>query len=394
MPLEEMFPVIDLFAGPGGLSEGFARFGERDWEAVLDGRSGRGRGGRGSRRVFRVALSIEKDPAAHATLLLRSFFRTFDPGCVPGLYYDHLRGRVTRDELFAQYPAQARRADEEAWCAELGDAGPGPEEIDRRIRRALGGREDWVLIGGPPCQAYSLVGRARRRGIPGYTIESDARHALYREYLRIVARHAPPVFVMENVKGLLSATVHGQAIFERIIEDLREPGRAAQMRDRRTLRYRLCPIAACGRCDLFGRPHPADFVVRMERHGIPQTRHRVILLGIREDLAGRDQPVLVERPPVRVGDVIGDLPRLRSGLCPRAWLRPCRGWYTRSMGARAPSLTRLRSGRCDSPARWGRARNATVWRSARHQCLPTPPYAPGTGWRHELAPQSAPSGRR
>lgn len=72
-----MIPVIDLFAGPGGLSEGFSSFRADD-----------------GANVFRVVLSIEKDPTAHATLKLRSFFRQFPRGGVPDDYYDHLRGKL------------------------------------------------------------------------------------------------------------------------------------------------------------------------------------------------------------------------------------------------------------------------------------------------------------
>jgi DNA (cytosine-5)-methyltransferase 1 len=63
----------------------------------------------------------------------------------------------------------------------------------------VGRAECWVLIGGPPCQAYSIAARSRNRGIPGYRLEDDRRQRLYEEYLRIVADVWPPVFVMENV---------------------------------------------------------------------------------------------------------------------------------------------------------------------------------------------------
>ncbi len=84
-------PVIDLFAGPGGLSEGFSAH--------------RGTCG------FRVALSVEKDAAAHRTLELRSFFRQFASGQAPEFYYRYIRGEdVTRNELFGAFPDAARAA--------------------------------------------------------------------------------------------------------------------------------------------------------------------------------------------------------------------------------------------------------------------------------------------
>ena len=63
-------------------------------------------------------------------------------------------------------------------------------------------------------------------GDPGF--EKDIRHFLYKEYLRIIIDHAPPVFVMENVKGLLSAKVEGELVIRRILADLKKPERSAR----------------------------------------------------------------------------------------------------------------------------------------------------------------------
>ena len=183
-------PVIDLFAGPGGLSEGFS--------ALTNTRN---------QRVFKVRLSIESDEHAHRTLELRAFFRCFAKGEAPPDYYDYVAGTLTRDELFARHPTQAKAARDEAWLGELGNESTPNSLIDERIRTALEGQSAWLSIGGPPCQAYSLVGRSRIRGKSKRKYNKDPRHFLYREYLRILAEHSPPIFVMENVKGLLSATV-------------------------------------------------------------------------------------------------------------------------------------------------------------------------------------------
>lgn len=88
---------------------------------------------------------------------------------------------------------------------------------------ALGDRTDWVLIGGPPCQAYSLAGRSRLSGMDRKEFENDKRHFLYTEYLRIIQQFEPSVFVMENVKGMLNSTHGGSLIFERILADLKNP---------------------------------------------------------------------------------------------------------------------------------------------------------------------------
>ena len=91
-------------------------------------------------------------------------------------------------------------------------------KIHKWIQDALAGYEEWVLIGGPPCQAYSIAGRSRNRGNDNYQAEKEHRQYLYLEYLQIIAEHQPAIFVMENVKGLLSATLKNQYIFERMYE--------------------------------------------------------------------------------------------------------------------------------------------------------------------------------
>jgi DNA (cytosine-5)-methyltransferase 1 len=185
MPAGRVIPVIDLFAGPGGLGEGFAALGRPE----------------GTPR-FRIKLSIEKDPIAHQTLELRGFFRQFAHGEAPKAYYQHVRGDLKRQQLFDAYPRQADAARQEAWHEELGEA--SALRIRTRIRETLGKADPWVLIGGPPCQAYSSAGRSRNKSKKGYVPEHDGRQYLYREYLQIIADHRPAVFVMENVKVLLA----------------------------------------------------------------------------------------------------------------------------------------------------------------------------------------------
>jgi len=289
-------PCIDLFAGPGGLGEGLSSFTRSD-----------------ERQVFRIKLSIEKDEHAHRTLELRAFFRQFDPEEVPEGYYDYLAGRISRHDLFAQHPSQAETARKEAWWAELGSSRTPHSTVDERIRVALGTATKWILIGGPPCQAYSTVGRSRIRGASEEKYENDKRHFLYKEYLRILAAHKPPVFVMENVKGLLSATVKQQSIFQRILRDLTQPIAAiAGRRPTNGLKYRLVSIVK-SQGNLLGEFEPEDFIVRAEDFGIPQARHRVIILGVREDICKQSR-ILTPSPGATIDEVIGDLPRLRSGL--------------------------------------------------------------------------------
>lgn len=316
-------PVIDLFAGPGGLGEGFA---------ALD---------HAGHRAFRIALSIEKDAAAHKTLLLRAFFRQFEQRKVPETYYRFVRGELTQDELESRHWPEFRAARHEAWHLELGADEAGRSVVHRRIEAALcddrGGRHrDWVLIGGPPCQAFSLAGRARNRGVAGWSLDTDARHTLYLEYLRIIADHEPAVFVMENVKGLLSAKVSTGRVLETILADLSDPGRA--FGSRRRSRYSLHSITTDTKASVSGSsPLPEDFIVRCERYGVPQARHRLIIVGIRDDRQDRPFGRLTPASsPVSVKAVLGDLPRLRSGLSSRDsvdawkdWIRslPKRPWF-------------------------------------------------------------------
>ena len=286
-------PIVDLFAGPGGLGEGFA--------ACMQG----------THSAFNVRLSIEMDPDAHTTLELRSFFRQFPKGAAPEGYYERLRGTITTEELFARHPVQVAHAQAEAWCAELGKV--PTKELDERIRQAVEGSPQWVLCGGPPCQAYSIVGRSRRGGIA----DDDKRVYLYREYLKILAEHEPSVFIMENVKGLLSSRVAGSGLFAQIVADLHAPG-ASVRHKRSTAQYRVLSLVQTPRLfDAYGNPQfdPPEFVIRSEQYGIPQTRHRVILLGVRADLWDAGVPILTPAPrDVPVSQVLQGLPKLRSGL--------------------------------------------------------------------------------
>jgi len=142
--------------------------------------------------------------------------------------------------------------------------------LDRRITEALGKATNWVLIGGPPCQAYSLVGRSRVIGGLGQAkYDSDPRHHLYKHYLRIIAEHQPPVFVMENVKGLLSAKVKQERIFDRILDDLRNPRAAGKSSAKgKTDEYRLMPLVPTEGELLGGFYAPEDFIIRSEKFGI------------------------------------------------------------------------------------------------------------------------------
>jgi DNA (cytosine-5)-methyltransferase 1 len=291
--MKREFAVVDLFAGPGGLAEGFS--------SVVSGRK---------YKPFKIALSIEKETPAHATLLLRSFLRQFEKS-LPHEYYDFLNKDTAEPDWAAIYPVEWAAANREALKMTLGDRDAEVmlhAKIDA-IRVNHG--DDTIVIGGPPCQAYSLVGRARNRGKHDYVAEDDPKHYLYRHYIEILGRLRPAAFVMENVKGMLSSSVDGAPIFGRVLDDLRNAaGRSS---------YTL--LALSPRRQTTKEPSPSDFVLRSEDFGVPQARHRVIVVGLRSDIADRigertlHEAGLVPHPHrVRVCDVLDGMPTLRSGL--------------------------------------------------------------------------------
>lgn len=297
-----MIPVIDIFAGPGGLGEGFSSVYTPD-----------------GNRAFNIALSIEKDEHAHKTLTLRSFFRQFKPNEIPEEYYEYIKGNIAIEKLYEKYPKEATHAVNETWCATLGEE--KDETVDNKIRKALNGEQNWLLIGGPPCQAYSVVGRVRRqKNILDET--TDVRVGLYKQYLRILAIHNPAVFVMENVKGLLSATTKSSPMLTKILEDLSEPV-AAYLKDyERNGQELICPGYKIFSLILKPKDHDEndnpiiaqkDYLIKCENYGIPQTRHRVILLGVRRDI-NYIPDVLQKENKIPVSKVLSGLTRLRGKL--------------------------------------------------------------------------------
>lgn len=301
--------VIDLFAGPGGLGEGFSSLIKND------------------KQRFKIAISIEKEASAHRTLLLRALFRQFDSGGAPESYYAFLRGELGKhpeEELYQLPELQEAltEAKREAQKITLGEA--DPENTYSLIRDALEGDES-ILIGGPPCQAYSLVGRSRNYGAKDkqYSANDDHRNFLYKEYLKVIAKFQPLVFVMENVKGMLSAKIDGELIFPSIRRDLEDPCRSVGVTPdvgKKPHRYRIFSfVPNDAPLDLYGSPDlkPKDFVIKAEKYGVPQARHRVILLGVREDInKDPSQFDFLEEAAnsVSVKQVISDLPQLRSKL--------------------------------------------------------------------------------
>ena len=140
--MTESVAIVDLFSGPGGLAEGFAAY--RD-------SSGRPR--------FNIVLSVEMEPTAYRTLLLRGFLRKFPSG-FPVEYYDFLNGDAPLEPDWANlYPREWQEACDETRCLTLGtsDANSFVRRRVDKIRVQHGGRT--VLLGG--------IGRRIRRDSAG-----------------------------------------------------------------------------------------------------------------------------------------------------------------------------------------------------------------------------------
>ena len=286
--------IVDLFSGPGGLGEGFSAFRDCNGEAP-----------------FKVEISIEKERSAHATLTLRSFLRQF-PGGFPAEYYDFLNGSGPEPTWSELHPTEWKAAVEECRCLELGKPETSAFVKERiiEIRRKYG--DDTLLMGGPPCQAYSLAGRSRNAGNSKYIPHKDERNFLYQEYVGVLAQLSPAAFVMENVKGMLSSAINGDGIFRKVMSDLQNAGGKGN--------YKLFALnAQAVQKSILVAPEPKDFIVKAEEFGVPQARHRVIIVGFREDIARKFSETIprgLEKGSTRatVRDILTAMPRLRSGL--------------------------------------------------------------------------------
>ena len=283
--------VVDIFSGPGGLAEGFSSCYEHEQQR------------------YHIALSIEKEDAAYETLRLRAFLRKFGKS-FPKEYYDFLNAETPEPNWARLYPKQWNAAVQETKKIILGKKGTETALFYKylaKVRSQYGKRT--VLIGGPPCQAYSLAGRSR---IASADLDKDKRIRLYRQYVNVLEKLQPAVAVLENVKGILSSKVGEKGIFAQVSKALRHAGGRNN--------YRLFALTPSSDNYLTnGRLVPNDFVVRAEDYGIPQARHRVFVICLRHDIAERLPVGLIpslkkQTRRVSVDDVLGAMPKLRSGL--------------------------------------------------------------------------------
>lgn len=169
-----MYTFIDLFSGAGGLSEGFVRAG---YEGIAH---------------------VEMNKDACLTLETRAIYHYLKGKNKLGIYKQYLQGFITRNELIENFgiPKEVLKS---VINKEISDK--TIESIFQSIDERLLGRSPDLLIGGPPCQAYSIVGRARDPN----KMKEDPRNHLYLYYVEFLKKYQPKVFVFENVPGILSA---------------------------------------------------------------------------------------------------------------------------------------------------------------------------------------------
>lgn len=163
---------IDLFAGAGGLSEGFIQAG------------------------FEPIAHVEIEKSACNTLKTRSAYHYLKSTEKYDTYISYLKGEITREELYKNLPNEIL---DSVINLPIGDE--NNEIIQSQIDKLLGKRKVDLIIGGPPCQAYSLAGRSRSKT----KMEGDPRNYLFVQYAAYLEKYQPKMFVFENVLGLKSA---------------------------------------------------------------------------------------------------------------------------------------------------------------------------------------------
>jgi DNA (cytosine-5)-methyltransferase 1 len=242
--------IIDLFAGAGGFTEGFKRAG------------------------FEPVAHVEIDPAACFTLKTRLSYYYLKENNKLNIYLKYLKGNINRDQLYSFVPFPIL---ESVINLPIGDE--NNSKIFQIIDRLLGRKNIDVVVGGPPCQAYSLVGRARdENGMKG-----DPRNYLYIQYGRFLRKYNPKLFVFENVTGLLSA--EGGKYFKNLQAYFRRLGYILE-----------------------------SFIVKANEFGVLQNRKRAIIIGWKEELSlSIGQLTGQNKITYKVFSIFRDLPELCAG---------------------------------------------------------------------------------
>ena len=246
-----------MFAGAGGLTEGF-RLGNS----------------------FRFVCHIEMDKDACSSLELRNIYYYLKNHDMLKYYFDYINGNIEKVEL---YSLISEDAVDDILNKEINQE--NMPLIFKLIDERLNGKQLDGIIGGPPCQAYSTIGRANNKSKK----PTDKRIYLYRYYLEFLKKYNPRFFVFENVKGLLSfKDVKGELLFPKILEEFSKYG------------------------------YYVDFkVINAKDFGVVQNRERLFLIGYRKSEKKKQSffdylEKYKEEAPV-LKELFMDLPKLKAG---------------------------------------------------------------------------------
>lgn len=262
---------IDLFSGAGGLSEGFICAG------------------------YSPIAHVETNKDACYTLKTRACYHYLKKKRQLDKYYDYLKSEISRNELYALVPKDVIDSVINETMAES-----SMESIYKQIDKAMKAMKiDHVdlIIGGPPCQAYSLVGRSRK------FMDNDPRNDLYKLYCKVLERYKPEIFVFENVPGLITA---GEGKYLKSIQDT---------------------FKAAG--------YEIEYeIVNALNFGVLQRRKRIILIGWKLN-SGHAYP-LFENKGVAcyINDILSDLPRIQAGQSSKQYRNKELSDYLKNNGIR------------------------------------------------------------
>ncbi len=261
---------LDLFAGAGGLSEGFIQAG------------------------FQPIAHVEADSSACFTLRTRQVFHWLKKQSDPETYIKYLNNEISRDDLYRAVPS-----DEITSVINEFISKDNLNPIFERVDAILGKNRLDLIVGGPPCQAYSLIGRARGNMV------NDARNHLYIYYAEFLNRYKPKYFVFENVLGLLTAKdPDGELYFDKMRKLFIDLGYSIEYK-----------------------------ILSADEYGVLQSRKRIILVGKKGHRSEESFYPEPKKwfPQVSVWDLLLDLPKINAGggsvspqklLCdtPNEWL--------------------------------------------------------------------------
>ena len=243
---------LDLFAGAGGLSEGFIQAG------------------------YIPVAHVEMDIAACYTLKTRAAFHWLKANGQTEIYNQYLRGEMTRDEFYDHVPQIVLDT-----VLNYEISSETVPEIFEKIDDLLGDEELDLIVGGPPCQAYSIAGRSRSET----KMVGDKRNYLYKHYAEFLRKYKPKYFVFENVLGLLSAKDEdGTRHFDNMLSLFQESGYSTEFRS-----------------------------LNASDHGVLQNRKRIILIGKRGNHTDFYPEIPKESSTHKVGELFCDLPAIKAG---------------------------------------------------------------------------------